>query len=103
MSRDLREWNGTCSAANGVEGRMAKARRLSAIAVNTQPKHEAAGSSVSRANSSQEDLRARLDKAHKTIRTLEQRVAMREKTYMAAMREKNRKIRDLQLRLQNGK
>jgi hypothetical protein len=28
-------------------------------------------------------------------------VAMQERTYMAAMQEKNRKIRDLQMRLQN--
>jgi hypothetical protein len=80
---------------------MGKTRRSSAIAVNAQPEHESAGPSAPRANSPQDDLLARLDKAHKTIRTLEQRVAMQERTYMAAMQEKNRKIRDLQMRLQN--
>ena len=49
---------------------------------------------------SQEDLQERLDKANQTIRTLEQRVAMQERTYMVAMREKNQKIRELQLSLQ---
>jgi hypothetical protein len=100
-SRGLREWNETCSDANGVKGRMAKTRRSSAIAINTQPERRAAGSLAPRVNSSQSDLLARLDKAHKTIKILEQRVAMQEKTYMAAMQEKNRKIRDLQMRLQD--
>lgn len=53
-----------------------------------------------RIRSSQEDLRARLDRAKKTIQTLEQRVAFQERTYMLAMREKNQKIRELQLSLQ---
>ncbi|MGA8183636.1 MAG: hypothetical protein WB819_08330 [Terriglobia bacterium] len=51
-------------------------------------------------HSSQDDLLDRLDRAHKTIRILEQRVAMQERTYLAAMHEKNRKIRELQLSLQ---
>jgi|GEM_PF-3676685 len=44
---------------------------------------------------------ARLDRANQTIRTLEQRVAMQERTYMSAMQEKNQKIRELQLSLQS--
>lgn len=53
-----------------------------------------------RVNSSQKDLAALLDAAYRTIRTLEQRVAMGERSYAVAMREKNRKIRELQLSLQ---
>lgn len=70
------------------------------ITVNTPSEAEMAGSSLPRGNSSQEDLRARLDTATKTIRTLEKRIAMQERSYAIAMREKNRKIRELQLRLQ---
>lgn len=67
---------------------------------NTMPEAEMAELSSYRRNSSQEDLRARLDSANRTIRTLEQRVAMQERTYMVAMQEKNRKIRELQSTLQ---
>jgi len=54
-----------------------------------------------RVRSSQGELMARLDRANQTIRTLEQRVAMQERTYMSAMQEKNQKIRELQLSLQS--
>lgn len=53
-----------------------------------------------RVHSPQDDLLDRLDRANQTIRTLEQRIAMQERAYMAAMHEKNRKIRELQLSLQ---
>jgi len=55
---------------------------------------------LQRVHPSQDDLLDRLDRANKTIRVLEQRVAMQERTYLAAMHEKNRKIRELQLSLQ---
>jgi flagellar biosynthesis/type III secretory pathway chaperone len=58
--------------------------------------------SMHRVNSSQKDLLERLDRANQTIRTLEHRVAMQERTYMSAMQEKNRKIRELQLSLQSS-
>lgn len=51
---------------------------------------------------SQKELEVRLDMANKIIRTLEQRVAMQERTYMTAMQEKNRRIRQLELSLQNN-
>jgi flagellar biosynthesis/type III secretory pathway chaperone len=57
--------------------------------------------SLRRVHSSQENLLERLDRANQTIRTLEHRVAMQERTYMSAMQEKNQKIRELQLTLQN--
>jgi hypothetical protein len=53
------------------------------------------------ANTPEKDLLALLDVATKAIRTLEQRVAMQERTYVTAMQEKNRKIRELQLCLQS--
>jgi hypothetical protein len=53
------------------------------------------------ASESENELLSRLDSAQKTIRTLEQRVAMQEKSYITAMQEKNREIRKLQLSLQN--
>ena len=49
---------------------------------------------------SEEDLLSRLDSANHTIRTLEQRVAMQERTYINAMQDKNREIRRLQICLQ---
>lgn len=67
------------------------------------PGLEMATDQLHRSHSSQEDLLARLDRANQTIRTLEQRVAMQERTYMSAMREKNQKIRELQLSLQSGR
>lgn len=60
-----------------------------------------AGFHLHRAESRQEELLARLDRANQTIRTLEQRVAMQERTYMSAMREKNQKIRELEFSLQS--
>lgn len=68
--------------------------------VDPMPDHETAGSTLPRFNPPQDDLLARLDRAQKTIRTLEQRVSMQQKTYMIAMQEKNQKIRYLLLRLQ---
>jgi hypothetical protein len=99
-SSDLREWNETCSTSKGVERCLMKTRSPSAIAVNTVLEPETRESFLPRLNPSPGDLLARLDSALRTIRTLEQRVAMQERTYMAAMQEKNRKIRELQLRLQ---
>lgn len=49
---------------------------------------------------SEKDLLSRLDSANHTIRTLEQRVAMQERTYITAMQDKNREIRRLTLCLQ---
>ncbi|HET7212256.1 MAG TPA: hypothetical protein VFL79_01595 [Terriglobia bacterium] len=60
-----------------------------------------AGFHLHRIDSRQEELLARLDRANQTIRTLEQRVAMQERTYMSAMREKNQKIRELEFSLQS--
>ncbi len=70
------------------------------IPINTTSEAEIAGFSLPRGNSSQEDLRALLDTANRTIGTLEKRIAMQERSYTIAMREKNRKIRELELRLQ---
>lgn len=77
-----------------------KMRRASANAVETASGLEMARFRSHRVQPSQEDLLVRLDRANKTIRTLEQRVAMQERTYMVAMREKNQKIRELELSLQ---
>lgn len=63
--------------------------------------HGMAGFHLHRIDSRQEELLARLDRANQTIRTLEQRVAMQERTYMSAMREKNQKIRELEFSLQS--
>lgn len=79
-----------------------KAQRASAVDVNVNGGFEMAEFSIQRAHSSQDDLLERLDRANQTIRTLEQRVAMQERTYMAAMQEKNRKIRELQLSRQSS-
>ena len=59
------------------------------------------GFHLRRVDSGREELLARLDRANQTIRTLEQRVAMQERTYMSAMREKNQKIRELEFSLQS--
>ena len=80
-----------------------KTRRASANAVEITSGLEMATYQLDCVRSSQEDLQQRLDRAHQTIRTLEQRVAMQERTYMSAMREKNQKIRELQLSLQSGR
>ena len=77
-----------------------KIQRATAIAVDPMPEHEAAESALTPFNSPQDDLLERLDRAQKTIRTLEQRVAMQQAAYIIAMREKNRRIRELQCRLQ---
>lgn len=61
-----------------------------------------ANRSLHRVHLSHEDLLALLDMANRTIRTLERRVAMQERSYVAAMQEKNREIRELQLSLQAG-
>lgn len=71
-------------------------------ALSTISEVEMAGFSSYRDNASQDDLLARLDTANKTIRTLEKRLALQEKTYMVAMQEKNRKIRELQASLQRS-
>ena len=62
--------------------------------------HETAESASPRFNSPQDDLLQRLDRAHKTIKTLEQRVSMQQTAHTIAMREKNQRIRELQERLQ---
>lgn len=54
-----------------------------------------------RANASEEDLLELLELADKTIKTLEKRITMQERTYANAMQDKNQKIRDLQLCLQS--
>ena len=77
-----------------------KIRRASGIAVDEMPGHETAESALTGSNSPQEDLIARLDLARKTIRTLEQRVSMQQTAYIIAMREKNKRIRELLERLQ---
>lgn len=76
-----------------------KIRRASGSAVNAALEPETAFT-LRRATSSRRDLLTRLDRAHKTIKILEKRVAMQEKTYMVAMQEKNRTIRELQSQLQ---
>jgi hypothetical protein len=77
-----------------------KIQRASAIAVNPMTEHETAESALPRSNSPQDDLLERLDRAQRTIRTLEQRVSMQQMAYIIAMREKNKRIRELQWRLQ---
>jgi hypothetical protein len=62
--------------------------------------HEAAESALPRFNSPQDDLLERLDRAQKTIRTLEQTVSMQQTAHTIAMREKNQRIRELLGRLQ---
>ena len=64
------------------------------------PEHETAESALPSFNSPQDDLLARLNRAQQTIKTLEHRVAMQQTAYIIAMREKNRRIRELQSRLQ---
>lgn len=59
------------------------------------------GFHLHRVNPSREDLLARLEQADRTIATLEHRVASLQETYMIAMQDKNRKIRELQSRLQS--
>jgi hypothetical protein len=76
-----------------------KIRRASAIAVEPVSEHETAESTLPRFNSPLDDLLERLDRAHKTIRTLEQRVSMQQTAYSIAMREKNQRIRELLGRL----
>jgi hypothetical protein len=78
-----------------------KTQRAGAVAVSKTWGFEMAEFSFRRVHSSQEDLLARLDRANKTIRTLEQRVAMQERIYRVDMQEKNRKIRELQSSLQS--
>jgi hypothetical protein len=94
--------NGTLLALGlmGSGGCLVKIQRASAIAVDPMPEHETAESALTPFNSPQDDLMERLDRAQKTIRTLEQRVAMQQAAYIIAMREKNRRIRELQCRLQ---
>ena len=77
-----------------------KIRRASGIAVDEMPGHETAESALPDSNSPVDDLIARLDFARKTIRTLEQRVSMQQTAYIIAMREKNKRIRELLGRLQ---
>ncbi|MCL5671042.1 MAG: hypothetical protein M1423_07080 [Acidobacteria bacterium] len=84
-----------------AKGRM-KMQTSSAIAVDTRSEPETAEFTMHCGSSSPEDLLARLDRANETIRTLEKRVAMQERTYMNAMQEKNRKIRELQSQLQGN-
>lgn len=78
-----------------------KTLEAGAMVINSTSEPEMAAFSLPRGHLSQEDLRVLLDTANKTIRTLEKRIAMQERTYVIAMREKNRKIRELQLRLQD--
>ena len=78
-----------------------KTRRASVVAVNTNRGFKMAEFSLRRVHSSQENLLERLNRANQAIRTLEHRVAMQERTYLSAMREKNLKIRELQLTLQS--
>ncbi len=78
-----------------------KTLEAGAMVINSTSEPEMAGFSLARGHLPQEDLRVLLDTANKTIRTLEKRIAMQERTYVIAMREKNRKIRELQLRLQD--
>lgn len=78
-----------------------KEQKAGAVAINRTRGFDMAEFPLRRVQSSQEDLLARLDQTHKTIRTLEQRVAMQERIYRIAMQEKNRKIRELQLGLQS--
>ena len=67
---------------------------------NTILEAEMANLSSYRRNTSQKNLLEQLESANRTIRTLEHRVAMQERTYMDAMREKNQKIRELRSTLQ---
>lgn len=78
-----------------------KTESASTNVVKTSSGIDMAGFHLHRAESRQEELLARLDRANQTIRTLEQRVAMQERTYMSAMREKNQKIRELEFSLQS--
>ncbi len=77
-----------------------KIRRASALAIRLMPGCKTAQSDSPRFNSPQDDLLQRLDRAHKTIRTLEQRLSMQQTAYTIAMREKNHRIRELLGRLQ---
>jgi hypothetical protein len=94
--------NGTLLAlwSKGSGGCPVKIRRASATAVDPMPEHETAESALPRFNSPQDDLLERLDRAQRTIRTLEQRVSMQQTAHTMAMREKNQRIRELLGRLQ---
>lgn len=79
---------------------LVKIRTATALAVRPMPERERAESASPCFNPSQDDLLESLDRAHKTIRTLELRVSMQQTAYTIAMREKNQRIRELLGRLQ---
>jgi hypothetical protein len=77
-----------------------KIRRDSATAADSMSGYETAESALPRFNSPQDELLQRLDRAQKTIRALQLRVAMQQTAHTIAMREKNQRIRELLGRLQ---
>lgn len=72
-----------------------------AVAVSATSEPDTERFHLHRRKSSRQDLLARIERANRTIRTLEQRVVSLQETYMVAMQDKNRKIRELELSLQS--
>jgi hypothetical protein len=77
-----------------------KIQKASGVAIDPMSGHQTAESALPGSDMPQDELLQRLDLARKTIRTLEQRLSMQQTAYIIAMREKNRRIRELMGRLQ---